>query len=392
MKTAIVHYWLVGMRGGERVLEQFCKLFPDADIFTHVVQPERISDDIRRHSIQCTSISKLPFAARHYRGYLALMPRALEELDLSRYDLVISSESGPAKGIIVRPTARHICYCHSPMRYIWDHYPTYKQRLGFPARWVFAYVAHRMRQWDVTTAARVDRFIANSHFVADRIRRYYRREADVLHPPVALGRFSIDPRPTADYYLVVGEMVPYKRTDIAVEAFRGLNARLLVVGDGPERSKLEKGAPPNVEFVHQVSMEQLVDLYGGCRALVFPAEEDFGIVALEAMACGRPVIAYGSGGATETVREPETGIFFREQSAEALREAVAEFERRESRFDPAIIRRRAEMFSEERFREQFSAIVAEELGSAGKAQIPVASSAAAVALKVVKMPDQIATG
>lgn len=392
MKTAIVHYWLVGMRGGERVLEQFCRVFPDADIYTHVLQPERISDEIRRHTIRCTSISKLPFAARHYRSYLGLMPRALEELDLSGYDLVISSESGPAKGIIVRPTARHICYCHTPMRYIWDHYPLYRERLGLPARWVFAYVAHRMRQWDVTTSTRVDRFIANSHFVAERIRRCYRREADVLHPPVALGRFSIDRRPTGDYFLLVGEMVPYKRTDIAIEAFRGLNARLLVVGDGPERRELKKRAPPNVEFVHQISSEQLARLYGGCRALVFPAEEDFGIVALEAMACGRPVIAYGSGGATETVREPETGLFFREQTPEALRAAVAEFERRESRFDPTIIRRHAESFSEERFREQFSAIVAQELGSVGKPQNLAASSGAAAALKILKMPEQIATG
>lgn len=390
MKTAIVHYWLVGMRGGERVLEQFCRLYPDADIFTHVLQPELISDEIRRHRIQCTFISKLPFAGRHYRGYLGLMPRALEELDLSGYDLVISSESGPAKGVIVRPTARHICYCHSPMRYIWDHYPLYKRRLRLPARWVFAYVAHRMRQWDVTTAPRVDRFVANSHFVAERIRRYYKREADVVHPPVALARFSINQRPIGDYYLLVGEMVPYKRTDIAVDAFRGLNARLLVVGDGPERKRLERHAPPNVEFVHRVSSEQLCQLYGGCRALIFPAEEDFGIVALEAMACGRPVIAYGAGGAIETVKEPETGLFFEEQTADALRAAVAEFERSESRFDPTIIRRRAELFSEERFREQFSAIVAQELGSVGRPQNLTASSGTAPALKILKMPEQVA--
>jgi glycosyltransferase involved in cell wall biosynthesis len=360
------------------VVEQFCKLFPDADIFTHVVRPERISDEIRRHRIQCTFISRLPFAARHYRKYFGFMPLALEELDLSAYDLVISSESGPAKGVIVRPTARHICYCHSPMRYIWDQYPVYKRQLSLPARWAFARVAHRMRQWDVTTAARVDRFVANSHFVAERIRRYYNRDADVVYPPVALRQFSQDQHSAGDYYLLVGELVPYKRADIAVEAFRSLKAKLIVAGDGPNRRKLQKHAPSNVEFVGQVSQEQLVQLYRRCRALVFPGEEDFGLVPVEAMACGRPVIAYGRGGVLETVKDPETGIFFHEQTPQALRDVIAEFERCEPRFDRNVIRRRAEVFSEERFREQFAAIVAHELGCTGRAGVSVAGTAAAL--------------
>ncbi len=361
MRVAIIHYWLVGMRGGERVLEQLCALFPDADIFTHVLRPEKISPSIARHHIETTFINKLPFAATQYTKYLPLMPRALEELDLSAYPLVISSESGPAKGVIVRPTGRHICYCHSPPRYLWDHYHLYKQDLNPLARIVFEQVAHRMRQWDVTSAARVDRFVANSSFVAERIARYYRRNADVIHPPIALDHFHPSAAPPRDFYLVVGELVRYKKVDLVVDAFRGLDREVWIAGSGEMRAELEKSAPPNVKFLGRVSEEKLIELYGSCRALLFPGEEDFGLVPLEAMASGRPVIAFGSGGALDSVKENVTGLFFVDQTAAGLRQAIEAFEAREAQFDPAQIRGHADHFSAERFKRDFMAVVHREL-------------------------------
>lgn len=361
MRVAIIHYWLVQMRGGERVLEQLCALFPEADIFTHVLKRDGISSEISRHHIETTFVNKLPFAASQYTKYLPFMPRALEELDLSAYPLVISSESGPAKGVIVRPTGRHICYCHSPPRYLWDHYHLYKSELNPLARLVFEQVAHRLRQWDVTSAARVDRFVANSSFVAERIRRYYRRSADVIHPPIALDHFHPAAAGPRGFYLVVGELVRYKKVELVVEAFRGLDREVVIAGKGEMRAALEKDAPPNVKFLGHVSEEKLIELYGTCRALLFPGEEDFGLVPLEAMACGRPVIAYGSGGALDSVKENVTGTFFVDQTAEGLKNAILDFEARAASFDPAAIRAHADRFSAERFKREFMAVVHREL-------------------------------
>jgi len=357
LRVAIIHYWLVGMRGGERVLEQLARLFPQADIFTHVIDRSRISAELLQHKIQCTSISRLPLAATQYKKYLMFMPRALEELDLSGYDLIVSSESGPAKGIIPPPNSKHITYCHSPMRYIWDHYHLYKKELPWPARSLFGRVAHRMRQWDVTSAARVDTFVANSRFVAQRIQRYYGRTSEVLNPPVNLKRYTISPAPTRDYYLLLSELVPYKRADIAVEAFRDLDRQLVIAGGGSELARLQSMASPNVKFAGRLSDQEMQNLYANCRALLFPGEEDFGIVPLEAMACGRPVLAFGRGGALETVVQGKTGLFFSSQTAAALKQAIVDFEERETAFDPTAIRAHAETFSEERFRAGFKAIV-----------------------------------
>ncbi|UYV35716.1 glycosyltransferase [Rhodobacteraceae bacterium D3-12] len=296
MKVALVHYWLVGMRGGERVLEELIRLYPDADIFTHVADRENLSDLISSRPITESLVARLPAAKKHYQKYLGLMPRALEEFDLSGYDLVVSSESGPAKGVIVPPGTPHVCYVHTPMRYIWDHYPAYKKELGPLLRMYFSRLAHRLRIWDVTSAARVDHFVANSSFVAERIKRFYRRDAVVVHPPVDLDAYQLPSGASKrDAYLFVSQLVPYKRADLVVEAFRGIEQSLVVVGDGSQRAELERDLPSNVALLGKVPGKELTRLYQNARALIFPAEEDFGIVPLEAMACGTPVLAYGRG-------------------------------------------------------------------------------------------------
>lgn len=328
-RVALIHYWLVGMRGGEKVLEALCRMFPEADIFTHVSAPKHLSGVLGQHRIIESRIARLPFARRFYQNYLPLMPRALEELDLSGYDLVISSEAGPAKGVIPPPGVPHLCYCHSPMRYIWDQYQPYLQSAGFLGRRALPHVAHHLRQWDVTSAARVDRFVANSHHVAARVKSYWRRQASVVHPPVAVESFAPLPRSElGDFYLWLGELAPYKRPELAIEAFRVLDRPLVVVGGPTKRVKaLAKIAGPNTRFVGRVGDVEMRAYLARCRALVFPGEEDFGIVPVEAMASGRPVIAFGRGGVLDSVRDGETGLFFNEQSVDALVDAVLKFER-----------------------------------------------------------------
>jgi glycosyltransferase involved in cell wall biosynthesis len=351
-KVAIIHYWLVGMRGGERVLEELLRLYPNADIYTHVVDRSAISPLLAKANIIETSISRLPFARKHYQKYLGGMPRALEELDLSAYDLVLSSESGPAKGVIARPDATHLCYCHSPMRYIWDHYPAYRSSIGGLQRRYFSHLAHKLRIWDVTSASRVDAFVANSRFIAARINRVYGRDAAVVHPPCDLERFTFDGagENTRDYYLFLSELVPYKRADLAVAAFAELDRPILVAGTGPEAARLADIATDNVTFLGRVPDADLAKLYRGARALIFPAEEDFGIVPVEAMACGTPVIAFARGGALDSVRDGVTGVLFEKQQSESLRDAVQKFEATRSNFDAEVIANHAKQFGAERFR------------------------------------------
>ncbi|TFL18394.1 glycosyltransferase [Jannaschia formosa] len=362
-RVALIHYWLTGMRGGEKVLESLCRMYPQADIFTHVVDHPAISDTLRAHPIRQTWISRLPAAKRRYQAYLPLMPRALEALDLTGYDLVISSEAGPAKGVIAPPDAYHLCYCHSPMRYIWDQYHTYRDDTGPVQRAAMSVFAHRLRQWDVTSAARVDAFAANSNHVAARIGKYWRRDATVVHPPVAVEDFAPSPE-TGDFYLWAGELSSYKRPDMAVEAFNRLGLPLVVIG-GPDPTveRLKARARSNVTFLGRTPFATLKDHLARCRAVIFPGEEDFGIVPVEAMASGRPVIAYGRGGALDTVVDGETGLLFPEQSVDAMVAAIERFEaERLWDVDPARLVAHAQGFSEDAFRRGIRAMLPAGLG------------------------------
>jgi len=364
LRVAIIHYWLVGMRGGEKVLEEICALFPQAEIFTHVLDPEAISPALRQHQIHTTFINGLPGARKHYQKYLPLMPMALEELDLRGFDLVISSESGPAKGVITPPNCLHICYCHSPMRYLWNMYHGYKAEAGALTRLLMVPLCHYLRQWDQLSSGRVDHFLANSTAVQARINKYYRRQAVVIHPPVDTESFTITTGELGDYYLVCGQLVGYKRVDLAVEACNRNGRPLVIIGGGEMLKKLKAKAAANIRFLGPQSFEVLREHYQHCRALLFPGEEDFGIVPLEAMACGRPVIAYGKGGVLDTVRDGVTGILFPEQSVESLLAAINDYESRPEAFAPDTIRAHAQHFSKEVFRQRLREVIGSALAPA----------------------------
>ena len=351
-RVAIIHYWLVGMRGGERVLERLLKLFPQADIFTHVYVPEAVSELIRSRKVTTSFIQRLPRAATWYKRYLPLMPRALEELDLSGYDLVISSESGPAKGVLAPPDAFHICYCHSPMRYIWDHYSDYKRSAGHATRLMMPIFSTGLRTWDTASAARVDRIVANSTFIQRRIRRSWGREADVIHPPIDIEQFQPSASPE-DYYLWVGQMTAYKRPDIALNAFNRLKLPLIMIGDGELRARLSREAGPNIKILPKVDFATLKRTYANCKALVFTAEEDFGIVPVEVNASGRPVLAYGKGGARDSIVADRTGLFFGEQSTDSLSDGVERLNKWLPSFDPQAAVAHAKRFAPPRFDEAF---------------------------------------
>ncbi|MDP2471068.1 MAG: glycosyltransferase family 4 protein [Candidatus Palauibacterales bacterium] len=360
MKVAIVHYWLVHMRGGERVVEALCELYPQADLYTHAVDLDALSADLKKHDIRTTFVGRLPGAARHYQKYLPLMPLALEQLDLRDYDLVISSECGPAKGVVTTPDTLHVCYCHSPMRYVWDMYWDYLREVSPPLRPVARLLLHYLRRWDAASALRVDHFFANSEYVARRIRKHYRRDAEVVHPPVDTGSFELSAE-TDDHYLVVGQLVGYKRADLAVRAFTEMGKPLVVIGEGEQMKELKRLAGPTVQLLGRQPFSVVREKYARCRALVFPGEEDFGIVPVEAMAAGRPVIAFGRGGARETVVEGETGLFFQEQTVESLARAVERFESRPTPFEPERIRARAERFDRRVFKATMESRIGELL-------------------------------
>jgi glycosyltransferase involved in cell wall biosynthesis len=360
-RVALVHDWLTGMRGGERCLEVVCELFPTAPLYTLLHVPGSVSPVIERRPVLTSFIQRLPDAARRYRHYLPLFPAAIRAFDLSGHDLVISLSHCAAKAVRRPPGALHLSYCLSPMRYVWDLYDDYfGPRAPRLARWLMPPVAAALRAWDRRTAG-VDRFVAISHHIADRIRRVYGRDADVIYPPVDVARFR--PAPPEDFYLVVSALVPYKRVDLAIAAARTLGRRLLVVGTGPEERRLRAQAGPGVEFLGWRPDPEVAELYARCRAVLFPSVEDYGIVPLEAAAAGRPTIALARGGALETMvgldagDAPPTATFFHEQTVAALAEAMRTCEASQHRFQPAALRAHAARFDRPVFRERLQAYI-----------------------------------
>jgi len=363
MRTAIVHYWLINRRGGEKVLEALCRLLPDADIFTLFCDPETLSPELRRHQIHTSFLNPL---RRWHRNMLPLMPMALESFDLRGYDLVVSSESGPAKGVITSSTTRHLCYCHTPMRYLWDLYPAYRNEYTHSQikRALMAPFANYLRLWDYASAARVDEFIANSENTRRRIRKTYRREAEVIYPPVDVDSFHWEP--SEDYFFAASELVAYKRVDFLVRHFSRTGQRLRIAGSGPELRELRSMAAPNVEFLGRVSDSQLRHHYARSRAFLLPGEEDFGMTPVEALASGKPVIAYGRGGALETVPS-FGGIFFAEQTEDSLAEALQRFEKLEADIRPMDLQAWAGRFSESEFSQRMAALLPNAVSSAHSA-------------------------
>lgn len=359
VRVAIVHEWFTAMRGGEKCVEALCELYPDAALFALLHNRGSVSPALERRQIKTSFIQRLPFAATRYRHYLPLFPAAVSTFDMSGFDLIISSSHCVAKGVRTPPGVQHICYCYTPMRYIWDLYDDYfgPERAGLATRVGMRLALKPLRRWDVASASRPHQFIAISEHIRRRIRTIYGKPSDVIYPPVDTDRFQLSARDEG-FFLVAGALVPYKRVDLAVRAFSHSGDRLIVAGDGPELDRLRRQAAPNVTFTGWVSDEDLKSLYERCTALVFPGEEDFGIVPVEAMACGKPVIAYGRGGACETVLDrPEggTGVHFRDQTVDSMLGAVGRLQ--SARFDPTFLRAHALSFGREVFKARFGEYV-----------------------------------
>ncbi|MBW4025909.1 MAG: glycosyltransferase family 4 protein [Acidobacteria bacterium] len=348
MRVAIIHYWFLVSGGGERVIEVLADMYPDADIFTLFVENKSIPANIDARRIKASFLNKSKLARRMNRALFPVYPLAVESFDLRDYDLIISSDSPPVKGIVTEPHQLHLCYCHTPGRYLWDYYDTFRQTLPWVARPGFSIATEYVRRWDYSAAQRVDGFAANSHFVANRIEKYYNRRSTVIYPPVDTAHSFLSHQPD-EYYLHVGRLVASKRVDLMIEACNRLNRKLLIAGTGREEGYLKSLAGKTVEFLGRVPDDQLPNLYANCRALLFPAEEDFGIVPLEAQSYGRPVIAYGKGGSLETIKgHPResfrSGLFFHEQSVDALCDAMLAFEDVEHLFHPPAIQEHARSF------------------------------------------------
>lgn len=360
MKTAIVHDWLVNYGGAERVVEQMLLLYPDADIYTLVYDEKKMGKIFPKEKVHTSSLQKIPMAEKLYTKFLSLMPKAFEEFDLTGYDLVIASSSCCAKGVITSPTTPFIAYIHSPMRYAWDLYYDYLKNSGrltkfFMKRWM-----PDIRKWDYISSQRIDTLVANSSYIARRIKKFWNRDAAVVYPPVDTDRLSVSDEAAGGYFVVFSRFVPYKRIDLAISACARLNKKLIVIGSGSQEKELKLLAAScknaDIKFTGRISDSEVKAYLQKCRALIFCAEEDFGIIPVEAQACGRPIIAFGKGGALETVVNEKTGVFFEEQSVESLVKAIEKFEKldKENTFNPKKIREHAEKFSAENFRKNLS--------------------------------------
>lgn len=350
MRVALVHDWLNGMRGGEKVLEAFCELFPDADIYTLIWLKGRVSKKIESHRITVSALQKFPLAENKYRYYLPLMPSIIERFDLSEYDLVISSSHCVAKGVKTGKKTTHVCYCYTPMRYIWDQYTEYfnPERAGIFTRILMSIARPYLQKWDVKSSQGVTHFITLSEHIKRKIAAHYNRDSTVIYPPVDVENYPQNRE--ENYFLIVSALVPYKRVDIAIRAFNELGYNLKIIGTGPDESRLKAMASPNIEFLGWLQDAEIKDYYAGCRAFIFPQEEDFGITAVEAQAAGKPVIAFAKGGALETVIDGRTGIYFNEPTHKSIFEAVKRFEKINFSFEE--LRKNASRFSTARFKNE----------------------------------------
>ena len=354
MKVALIQDWLTVIGGSEYVFKEIASLYPDADIYTLVARDETIKSlGLEHHKVTTSFIQNLPFAKTKYRNYLPLFPLAIEQFDLSAYDLIISSSHAVAKGVLTHAGQVHVCYCHSPMRYAWDLYHQYIKESGLNTgiKGFFAKVVlHRIRQWDITSTNRVDYFISNSNYIGRRIKKVYNRDSVTIYPNVAVQDFEVCLE-REDFYFTCSRMVPYKKIDVIVEAFNQMpDKKLIVIGDGPDFKKIKKIANTNIVLMGYQPFDVLKHHLSKAKAFVFAAEEDFGIIPVEAQACGTPVIAYGKGGVTETVIQNKTGVYFNKQSPESIVEAVSFFENNSEKYDHVEIAKHAAMFSTQRFK------------------------------------------
>ncbi|MFC1701034.1 glycosyltransferase [Patescibacteria group bacterium] len=357
MRVALVHDYLNQYGGAERVLEALCQIFPKAPIYTLFYDKKSTGFVFESRKIYTSFLQKIPFLKSHHRSFLMLMPFAIEQFDLSQYDLVLSDSASYAKGILTPLGTRHICYCHTPIRYAWDDSQKYIDEFGYSSfvKKFIPFFMNYIRVWDEQAALRVDKFIANSNFVANRIKKYYHQDSVVVYPPVRTDLFFVSNKKPKKYFLMVGRFLPYKMFDLAIDAFNQLGLPLKIVGDGPEKNRLMRKAKDNIEFVGLVSNKKLREYYSNCQALIFPQEDDFGIVAVESMASGRPVIAYKSGGALEIVKSGITGLLFDEQTPECLIQTVLKFNSCD--FNPQFIRAEAMKFNQEVFKEKIKNII-----------------------------------
>jgi glycosyltransferase involved in cell wall biosynthesis len=357
MKVALVHDHLAQDGGAEKVLKVLQELYPNAPTFTLLYNPDGAHPDFRRADIRTSFLQRFPFGVRKYQWYLPLMPLATESYDLMDYDLVISSSSAFAKGVITSPKALHVCYCHTPTRYLWTDTHSYVKELRVPrfVKWIIPPILSRIRMWDRLAADRVDHFVANSHTVQDRIKKYYRRESDLIYPPVELSKFTPKAKAGGDYFLTGGRLVSYKRFDITIKAFNRLGIPLVVFGTGPELATLKKMAKKHITFVGYVDVAKQAELYRNARAFINPQVEDFGITPIESMACGTPVIAFGQGGALETIVDGKTGLFFHEQRWEELSDLIIRF--KDDQFNPQKIHQHAQRFDVNTFKQRLQNLV-----------------------------------